>query len=125
MLKRYIEYREMQQLRKDHLRKQNLRNLAIMASALVVLLVGTYVVKAFRPVESSQAAKPTGPSLVSQKEMQEIEEFATAVTKPMGELTKEDLDLVGAKAKDPCYDKNAQLPQEQMMSAIAKCKGIS
>jgi hypothetical protein len=56
--------------------------------------------------------------------MQDIQAFADAVTKPLDTLSDEDLDLIGRKAKDPCYETNAILPKEQMLQAISSCKEI-
>lgn len=115
MLKRYTEYREMQQLRKDHLAKQKMRHLLILLAILGVLLLGMSVIKAIKLAEPVKSV-----STVSVKH-QEIEKFANMVTKPADTLTAEDLALLNAKAEDPCYAKNAMLPKTEMIIAIAAC----
>lgn len=129
MVKRYLEYREMQQLRKDHLRKQSLRYLLILMAILGVVLAATYMVEAIKPTEPVKSVKPVAAVAPTQnlediEEIQDIEEFADIVTKSADKLTSEDLDLLTVKAKDPCYEKNVMLPQEQMMEAIAACKSL-
>jgi hypothetical protein len=129
MFKQYREYREMQQLRKDHLKKQKLRYGLIFFAIAITLLLAMAVVEGITPAEPAKSAstqyQETPQETQDRQERQEIEEFALAVTKPLHTLTREDLDLVGAKAKDPCYEKNATLPQEEMVEAIATCKNLN
>lgn len=113
MIKRYTEYREMQQLRKDHLAKQKMRYLLLFLAILGALLLGMSVIEAVKPAEPVKTT-------VSVKH-QEIEKFADMVTKPLETFTKEDLALLDAKAEDPCYAKNAMLPKAEMIVAITAC----
>lgn len=126
MIKRYMEYREMQQLRKDHLMKQRLRMMFIIMAILGVVLLATYAVEAVMPTAPAKSAVTTSSAISSanQQEMQDIQEFADTVTKPLDELEQEDLDLMEAKANDPCYEKNATLPREQMIEEITTCKSL-
>jgi DNA-directed RNA polymerase specialized sigma24 family protein len=122
MLERILDHRERQQIRKARQRKQTMRyGVIFFAIALVVLAVGA-VMEAASPAEEPKVAKPAGPSVAQQEEMYEIEEFADAVTKPLEELSSEDLDLVSEKAEDPCYEENSMLPQDEMVEAIYACK---
>jgi len=123
MFKRYTEYRETQQLRKDHLAKQKMRYALIALLIMVPLFAVLAVVEASAPAEPVKTAPAVSPA--NQQETREIEEFAYIVTKPLDELTSEDIDLMGKHSKDPCYEKNALLPREQMIVAITKCKGAS
>ena len=124
MIKRYIEYREMQQLRKDHLRKQSMRYLLVFFAIMGTILLVTYAVDAFKPAEMAKSTSVESVSTVSaaeQQKTQEIEEFAYIVTKPLGDLTDEDFDFIDTKAKDPCYEKYAMLSSEQMIKKITAC----
>ena len=94
-----------------------------MMAALGAILVVMAVVDTFKPAEPSKASTPVSAvSPAVQQEKQEIEQFAYIVTKPLDELTSEDIDFMGVKAKDPCYEKYAELPSEQMIAKIAACK---
>jgi hypothetical protein len=133
MFQRFTEYREMQQLRKDHLAQQRRRQLftflGVLGSLLIVLVV----------IEMAMPAKPTAASpakttevtesikaapTVEVQAVKEIEAFADAVTKPLDTLSEDDLALVHNKAKDPCFETNAMLPKDQMIQAISSCKKI-
>lgn len=125
MIKQFIEYRETQQLRKDHQKKQKLEYALVVFAILGVLLI------AMTAVEIMQPAPPAKPVAVKSQETQEMQEmhemqdiqaFAAAVTKPLDQLTDEDLALVEAKAGDPCYEENTQLPSELMVKTIKACK---
>lgn len=130
MFKQIIEYREMQQLRKDHLMKQRQRMMFIIIPVLCVVLLASYIVDAVKPSEPVKAATtsqstqevPTMSDSVKQQELSNIEEFAYMVTHPVDEMQSGDLDLLDDKANDPCYEKNAQLPEEEMVVAITACK---
>lgn len=122
MFKNIIEYRETQQYRKDQKQKQKLQYGLVLFAILAVLLIATTAVEAMTP---SKAVKPTVSTTVAttdQQETQEIQAFATAVTKPLDQLTKEDLDLVDAHDEDPCYADNVKLPSELMVQTIKACK---
>lgn len=133
MFDRFLEYREAQQFRKARQRRQNIRYLIMFSAVLLVLLLGAYVVDAVKPAEATDtkpvATAPNQPEVQETQEIQEeqqvtseIERFAYIVTKPMDTLTSEDIDFMGEKAKDPCYEKNAMLPRDQMVEAITACK---
>jgi hypothetical protein len=123
MLKRYTEYREMQQLRKDHLKKQRMRYGLIFFAIMGVLLIAISVVEAVSPAAPAKStAKVSTVDQQKMQEKQEIQEFAYIVTKPIDELTSEEIDAMGAKAGDPCYEKNALLPEDEMVEAILACK---
>lgn len=125
MLDRILDHRERQQIRKARQRKQSMRYAIIFfAIALVMLAVGA-VVESGKPAEAAKTAKPTGPSVAHQQEMDEIEEFVDIVTKPIDELTSEEIDLMGEKAEDPCYAQNVEVEQGMMAEAIAECKGLT
>lgn len=132
MFQRIAEYREMQQLRKDHRAQQQRRQLFIFLGVLGALLMVLIVIEAVMP-GTPTAAKPTEQTksvqMVStvdpqETETQDIQAFADAVTKPLGTLSEEDLALIDRKAKDPCYETNAMLPKDQMLQAISSCKKI-
>ena len=117
MIERLIEYQETRQFRKDRQRKQNMRYLTMMFAVLGVILVVVYIVDAFTPAEPSTPA-PT----VSTSDKQDIEKFAYVITKPVADLTSEEIDFMGVKAKDPCYEKYALLSAERMVTKITECK---
>ena len=134
MIERLIEYREGQQFRKDRLRKQNQkRALLILVPCMAILLVVagiSAIMGEEKPVTvakavstPSQVSEPVEvvPS-VDEEEIDDIEQFAYIVTKPLDQLTSEDLDFVESKAKDPCYETYAGLPNDQMITKITACK---
>jgi cell division protein FtsB len=123
MFDRFFEYKEAQQFRKDRMRRRNMRYLVIFMAILGAVFVVVSIVNAISPPAKS-ATKQTVSTQIVSKQKQEIKEFADIVTKPLDTLTKEDLDLVDAKADDPCYAKNAKLPQDQMIKAISACKAL-
>jgi hypothetical protein len=125
MFKTYTEYRETQQLRKDHLAQQNRRYALIAMAILIPLFAILAVVEAKTPDAPAKPVPVVSPA--NQQERQDIEEFADDITKPAYTLSSDDLDFVGEKAKDPCYEKSADalLPKEQMIAAITACKGAS
>ena len=120
MIERLIEYQETRQFRKDRQRRQNMRYLTMMFAVLGVILVVVYIVDAFTPAEPSTPA-PT----VSISDKQDIEKFAYVITKPVADLTSEEIDFMGDKAKDPCYEKYALLSAERMVTKITECKRMS
>lgn len=123
MFKQIVEYREMQQLRKDHLMQKKQRMMFVILAILGVVLLATYVVKTVIPTNPVKAAAAVSTvDAAKQQEMSDIQEFAGAVAKPLEDLKKEDLDLVDSKAEDPCYAKNTQLPADEMIVAITACK---
>ena len=129
MLKQYIEYRETQQLRKDHLNKQKQRQALIIIGVLGALLALVMFVKALSPAEPVatpatpvvSGATAAQPEQQSQAVVQDAEKFAVIVTKPLDTLTSEDLDFIDTKADDPCYADNTQLPKAEMVDAIVAC----
>lgn len=120
MFKNIIEYRETQQYRKDQKQKQKLKYGLVLFAILSVLLIVTTAVEAMSPAEPVKPA--TVVATTEQPEIEEIQAFATAVTKPLDQLTKEDLDLVDAHDEDPCYADNVKLPSELMVQTIKACK---
>lgn len=123
MFKQIVEYREMQQLRKDHLMQKKQRMMFVILAILGVVLLATYVVKTVMPTNPVKAAAAVSTvDAAKQQELSDIEEFADIVTKPSDQLESTDFDLVGKKAHDPCYEKNALLPREEMIVAITACK---
>jgi hypothetical protein len=120
MFKNIIEYRETQQYRKDQKQKQKLKYGLVLFAILGVLLIATTAVEAMTPTKPPTAS--TTVATTEQQELQEIQAFATAVTKPLDQLTKEDLDLVDAHDEDPCYADNVKLPSELMVQTIKACK---
>lgn len=125
MLERILDHRERQQIRKARQRKQAMRYGAIFfAIALVVLAAGA-VLEAASPAEETKAATPVAEvSSANQQDLQEIDEFVDIMTKPIDELTSEEIDLMGEKAEDPCYAQNAEVEQGLMAEEIAACKGL-
>lgn len=117
MLKQYIEYREMQQLRKDHLAKQKRKQALILIAIFGALILVMGVIGMAKPAEPVTQT----PAAAVSNHQREIEKFADVVTKPVDTLSSEDLDFIGSKAGDPCYEKNAMLPREEMISAITAC----
>jgi hypothetical protein len=129
MFKRIIEHREMQQLRKDHLAKQRMRYTLIALVIMIPMFAVLAVIEAATPAEPVKAEAKTAESVptvsaANQQEIQDIESFAYIVTKPLDELKSSEIDLMGEKASDPCYEKNALLPREEMIVAIKKCKNL-
>jgi hypothetical protein len=133
MIKRIIEHREYQQLRKDQLMKAKMRQAMVIGPLLLVLLIAGGVVSELTkttPTEAkpvSAVSTPTTPTtpITSSQETQDIEKFADVVTQPLETLSSEDLDFVGVKAKDPCYADNVSLPPDEMIEAITACKASS
>src|SRR3954470_6610137 len=121
MFNRYMEYKETRQFRQAQAISQNRRQLFVLFPIMGTLLVAISAVKAVMPTEPAKSAVPSVLT-TQQKELQDIQRFAVVVTKPLDTLTSEDLDLVGSKAHDPCYESNAMLPAEQMVEAISTCK---
>ena len=128
MLKHYTEYRETQQLRKDHLAQKKQRQAFLIVSILGALLTLVMIVKAVTPAEPVTAATPivqpvtaATPAEIPVEATAEAEQFAVIVTKPLETLTSDDLDFMTEKAEDPCYASNVQLPREEMIAAIVAC----
>ena len=94
-----------------------MRYLMTLLAILGAVLVVVYIVDAFTPAEA-----PKSISTISPSDRQDIEKFAYIITKPMADLTSEEIDFMGVKAKDPCYEKYALLPAERMVTKIAACK---
>ena len=133
MFHRFVEYREMQQLRKDHRAQQRRRQLFTFLGVLGTLLMVLIMIELAMPAKptAAKAPEPTKsvqvvPAAESQEtqELQDIQAFADAITKPLGTLTSDDLNLMDSKAKDPCYESNAMLPKDQMIQAISSCEEI-
>lgn len=134
MFKRYQQYKEtkqynkeMKRLRKQQAAKQKLRLLIILGAVSVgVLLVFAGMEMATPPEASSPAvsASQEKPEDIQEEQQvtSEIERFAYVVTKPLDQLTSEDLEFVEEMADDPCYEDNVSLPQEKMIDAITACK---
>jgi hypothetical protein len=134
MLERLIEYREGQQFRKDRKKKQDQkRALMILVPCMAILLVAagiSAVVGGEEPVPVVKAVATPSPASepveiapsVDEEEIDDIEHFAYIVTKPLDELTSEDLDFVESKAEDSCYARYAGLPNDQMITKITACK---
>lgn len=129
MFSKIIEYREMQQLRKDHLAQKKMRQALIFFGICVALLLVMSVVDAMKPAPVKPVkhsihspSKPAAFSDAQQQELDDIKQFAVAVTKPLETLDQDDLDLVQSKAGDPCYENNTQLPADKMVVAISACK---
>lgn len=123
MLEQFMDYRERQQMRKDRLQKRNMRYLFILFGLLLVIGIAASAVEAVKPEEKPKSSAVTM-SVADQQELQKIEEFTEIVTKPVGEVTSEDLALIDTVKNDPCYEKNALVEKELMVDAIAKCKGL-
>ena len=91
MIKKIIEHREMQQLRKDHKRKQNMRLAAIGSGVCLALLGVIGVIEAATPpqaVPAVQTVQPTpSPEVMSQSEIDEIME------KPIHELSEAEKEI--------------------------------
>jgi hypothetical protein len=110
MFNRIIEYREMQQLRKDHRIKQQRRHLFIFLGVLGGLLLVLVVIEmampakptAASPAKTTEVTEPikAAPTVETQ-EVQEIEAFADAVTKPLDTLSEDDLALVQTRPRIP------------------------
>jgi len=136
MFHRFVEYREMQQLRKDHRAQQRRRQLFTFLGVLGTLLMVLIVIEVAIPAKPTVAAPAktteitesvkTVPDADPQDmpELQDIQAFAEAVTKPLDTLSDADLALVKSKANDPCYEANAVLPKDQMIQAISSCEEI-
>jgi len=134
MIDRIIEYREAQQFRKDRLRRQNQkRALLILVPCMVILLIGAGISAIVGKEEPAPVAKAVAtPSQVSEPvevapsvdetEIEEIEQFAYIMTKPIEDVTGDELDFMGEKAEDPCYEKYSLLPVERMITKITACK---
>lgn len=120
MIKRLIEHREYQQLRKDQMKEKKFKQAGIVAFfAVVLLLIGGAVEQAFpdpKPVKAPHVA-----AVVPQK-AQDAEHFATVITMPLDQLDPDDLDFIQTKAGDPCYEDYVQLPHDDMVSAIKACE---
>lgn len=124
MIKRIIEHREYQQLRREQMMKTKMRQAMFIVPLLLVLLIAGGIVSEMKktaPTETKPVSAVSTPTTSSQ-EAQDIEKFSVIVTKPLETLSSEDLDFVGVKAEDPCYADNTSLPSDEMIEAIATCK---
>jgi hypothetical protein len=125
MIERLIEYREGQQFRKDRKRKQDQkRALLILVPCMIILLIGagiSAVIGGEKPAPVAKAVATPAPT-VSSEEEEEIEEFAYIMTKPIEDVTDDELDFMGEKAEDPCYEQYSLLPAERMIAKITACK---
>lgn len=146
MFKRYMEYKEtkefnkeMKRIRKHQERKQKLRILIISSGVMVAMFAALLGIELATPPEAAksdstvsvetqqetpQAEQELEAIQAEQQATSEIEKFAYIITKPLEDLTSEEIDFMGTKAGDPCYEKNALLPEEEMVSAIAECEGL-
>ena len=131
MIERIIEYREAQQFRKDRKRKQDQkRALMVLVPCMVILLIGagiSAIMGKEKPVPVAKAVST--PSQVSEPvvavppvDEEEIERFAYIMTKPIEDVTGDELDFMGEKAEDPCYERYSLLPAKRMVAKITACK---
>ena len=131
MIERLIEYQEGTQFRKDRKRKQDQkRALIILVPCMVILLIGagiSAIVGEEKPVSvvkavatPSQASEPV--EVVPSVDEEEIEQFAYIRTKPIEDVTSDELDFMGEKAEDPCFERYSLLPVERMIAKITACK---
>jgi hypothetical protein len=124
MIKKLIEHREYQQLRKDQRNEKKMKQAGILLLVGLTLLLAVGAMEKLYPESKPVAAvpAPVTASTPASSEAEDIEHFATVVTQPLETLSTEDLDFVGSKAGDPCYENNASLPPEEMIEVITACK---
>lgn len=120
MIKRWIEHREYQQLRKDHMDEKKLRQAGIVILAGLVLLFAVGAMEKLFP-EPKPVKAPSVVKVVPQKAL-DAERFATLVTMPVEQLSSEDLDFIGSKTGNPCYEPYVQLSHDDMVNAIKACE---
>jgi hypothetical protein len=131
MIERLIEYKEAREFRKERKRKQDQkRALMVLVPCMAILLIGAGisaimgkeepapVVKAV--ATPSQVSKPV--EVVPSVNEEEIEKFAYIMTKPIEDVTGDELEFMGEKAEDPCYEQYSLLPAERMVAKITACK---
>jgi hypothetical protein len=132
MIERIIEYKEAREFRKDRKRRQDQkRALMVLVPCMVILLIGAgisaLVGKEEKPVPAaqtvatpSQASEPV--EVVPSVDEEEIEQFAYIMTKPIEDVTGDELEFMGEKAEDPCFERYSLLPVERMIAKITACK---
>ena len=118
MFKRYTEYREMQQLRKDHLMKQKLRYLGIFFVVMLALLLVVSVMEVVKPAEATKPVKteqPSAPVQTEEPSVQDEWEFSAKQEKYCLNVSQEagfeEPELT--QRIDECLDQTADWPMEK------------
>jgi hypothetical protein len=103
MLKQYIEYKEMKQLRKDHMAQKKLRYAVIFFAIAMTLLIAMAVIEAVTPAGSAKPSKveqPVGKTELSDQEIQELT----------------------SKQAQYCLQINQHLPEPRLTKQIGVCE---
>lgn len=122
MIKRLIEHREYQQLRKDQMNDKKFKQAGIVVLfGVALLLIGgvlEQVTPEPKPVKAPHVAK------VLPQTALDAERFAELITMPVDQLQPDDLEFIDTKAGNPCYEEFTQLPAEDMVNAIKACEVV-
>lgn len=120
MIKRWIEHREYQQLRKDQMNEKKMKQ------AGVVVLVGLALLFAIgfvtEEVPTEKTAKPGAAVYQPVSAVSDAEKFTELVTMPAENLTPDDLEFLKSKENNPCYAGNIDVEQGMMAEEIAACE---
>lgn len=123
MIKRLIEHREYQQLRRDQMRKEKIRQAMILMPVMFVILAAVAAVSAIVPAKEKPVATVSKPVSAVSSETQDAERFADVVTMPVEDLTSDDLEFLKSKENNPCYAGNVDVEQGVMAEEIMACEG--
>lgn len=120
MIKRLIEHREYQQLRKDHMREKSLKQAGIVVIfGLLLLGIGGFFEMT---TPDTTSVKPGAAVYQPVETVSDADKFAELVTMPAEDLTPDDLAFLKSKEKDPCYAGNVDVEQGMMAEEIAACE---
>lgn len=122
MIKRLIEHREYQQLRRDQMRKEKIRQAMIILPVIFVILAAVAAVSAIVPAKEKPVATVSKPVSAVSSKTQDAERFADVVTMPVENLTSDDLEFLKSKENNPCYAGNVDVEQGMMAEEIMACE---
>ena len=119
MIKRIIEHREYQQLRRDQMAEKKFKQAGIVV-LLGLLLLGIGGI--FEATTPKPQVKPGAAVYQPVSTVSDPEKFAGLVTMPVENLTPDDLAFLKSKENDPCYAGNVDVEQGMMAEEIAACE---
>ncbi len=123
MIKRWIEHREYQQLRRDQKAKEAQRIALFVVPIGIAFLFAIGLVT--KEVPTEKVAKPGAAVYQPVSAVSDAEKFTELVTMPAENLTPDDLAFLKNKENDPCYAGNIDVEQGMMAEEIAACEASS
>lgn len=126
MIKRWIEHREYQQLRRDQMAEKKFKQSGIVVLFCVALLfVGGAIEMVTKEVPTEKTVKPGAAVYQPVSTVSDAEKFTELVTMPAENLTPDDLEFLKSKENNPCYAGNLDVEQGMMAEEIAACEASS